>query len=470
MKPDIMDEILIPTTSSTVLVETHSRLADALIKLSACVRSMELYGRGHPVFLEAVATAHQALIGLLAVQPVLTIAVGDTYLAVDSFPIEDKTGSVASLARLLSTRKVGQLTLTAGVTDEEVVELAEVASMCPEVLELRGGMATELQRRNVVHISASSNTLPSESREAKDPADIYEEALVLIEEAMKAVRAGLKIPVPEIRAVVADSLRSLTKDDSALLALAGIRSYDRYLAEHSVNVSLISMVFGRDLGLDTTTTLELGIAAMLHDAGKVFVPPEIVKKPSKLDEEEWMQIRRHPVAGARALAGVPDLPALAATIALEHHMYCDGSGYPELPGHKPHLLSRLIAIVDTYDALTTDRPYRERWSSYQAIAWMIYEAPHRYDRQLMARFATKANMYPIGSIVRLVRGDLAVVVGGSFEHPSRPVLKILNVSDKSVSCGETIDLSTTTNPKLEIESLAQPAELLLPFTDELIAA
>jgi len=470
MDPSTNDNVFCTAESNIHQVETHSRLADSLIKLGVCVRNIELYGRGHPVFREAVVAAHQAVAGLLIVQPKIVIAVGDTYLAVDSFPIEDKTGGVSAFARLLSTRKVGQFVLASGVSMDELVEFAETASMSPEALELRGGMVTELQRRNVTHISVSSNALPSESREAKDPADIYEEALVLIEEAMKAVRAGLQVPVPEIRAVVADSLRSLTKDDTALLALAGIRSYDRYLAEHSVNVSLISMVFGRDLGLDTTTTLELGIAAMLHDSGKVFVPAEIVKKPTKLDEEEWMQIRRHPTAGARALAGVPDLPALAATIALEHHMYCDGSGYPEIANHRPHLLSRLIAIVDTYDALTTDRPYRERWSSHQAIAWMLYEAPYRYDRELMARFATRANMYPIGSIVRLACGNLAVVIGGSIKQPLRPVLKILEVADDSVTSGRIIDLSTTAEPAMEIEGLAQPVELLLPYTDDLVAA
>jgi len=288
---------------------------------------------------------------------------------------------------------------------------------------------------------------------------------------MKAVQSGLNIPIPEIRGVVADSLRSLMRDDTALLALAGIRSYDRYLSEHSVNVCILSMVLGKDLGLDSASTLELGISAMLHDVGKVFVSPEIVGKPGKLSEEEWDQIRRHPAEGARALAGLPDLPALASTIALEHHARGDGSGYPNLPpSQRPHLLSRLVGIVDAYDALTTDRPYRERWTAQQAIAWMLYEARGQFDRQLLARFASRAKLYPIGSLVRLKKGDYAVVVGGSHLHPRRPTLRIVTSSSPTTLDSNLVDLYTNTDPGLEIDTMAQPVEVLLPYADKLIAA
>jgi len=463
-KPDII-------SSDAVSVETYSRASYSLTKFGACVRSISLYGRFHPMFRESVVAAHQALVEMLVVQPTLIVAVTDSYLALDSFPIEDSADCLSAFARLLRERKVGELKLSAGVSEEEIAEFAEVMSLTPEELALRGGVRAELRKRNVTNIAVSGNVFITESREGRDPADIYEEALILIEEAMKAVQAGLRIPVPEIRSVVADSLRSLTNDENILLALAGIRSYDRYLAEHSVNVCLISMILGRDLGLDTSSTLELGISAMLHDVGKVFIPAEVVRKPTRLSEEEWVQVRRHPAAGARALAGLSDLPALASTIALEHHVYCDGSGYPAFPpGQKPHLLSRLIAIVDTYDALTTDRPYRERWSGQQAIAWMIYESHGRYDRQLIARFASRAKLYPPGSIVRLVGGDFAVVVGGSSKHPTRPVLKILAPPGKSGVPGDIVDLSKNTSPELEIAALAQPVEILLPYTDELIAA
>lgn len=454
-----------------ILVEKYSRAANSLIKLGACVRNVELYGRSHPVFRELAEAAHRSLAQLLVMQPTLTVAVAGDFLTLDSFPIEDSTGCLAALADLLGKANVGELRVTGGITEEEVVDFAEVLGLSSEELELHGGVATELRKRNVSHIEVGGNVLPAQTREGSDPADIYEEALVLIEEAMKAVQAGLKIPVPEMRAVVADSLRTITRDENALLALAGIRSYDRYLAEHSVNVSLISMIFGRDLGLDTTSVLELGISAMLHDVGKVFVPSDVVKKPTKLSEDEWVQIRRHPTAGARALAGLPDLPALASTIALEHHMYSDGSGYPDYSaGYRPHLLSRLIAIVDTYDALTTDRPYRERWSGQKAIAWMLYESRDRYDRQLIARFASRAGLCPPGSLVRLARGDIAIVSGGSSQHPTRPVVKIIKSPAASVKPGSSIDLSETDDASLEIADVAQPVEVLQPYTDSLLVA
>lgn len=451
--------------------DMQGRITDALSKVCVCARSVGQYGRSHPLVEEMIDTAHQALAELLVVDPSLVVAVADAYIALDSFPIKDPNGTLAGLAKLLHERGISEMKLTAGVTHGEVLAFAETLSLSPEDLTLRGGMVSELRRREALHMQVRCGVLPTESRAARDPADIYEEALVLVEEAMKAVQSGLQIPVPEIRAVVADSFRSLIEDDSALLALAGIRSYDRYLSEHSVNVCILSMVLGRDLGLDSASSLELGISALLHDVGKVFVSPEVVKKPGKLTEDEWIQIHRHPSEGARALAGLPDLPALASTIALEHHTRCDGTGYPLLPSdHAPHLLSRLVAIVDAYDALTTDRPYRERWTAQQAIAWMLYDGLGQFDRQLMARFASRARLYPVGSLVRLKRGDYAVVVSGSHLHPRTPTVRVVTGAQPISLSDSLVDLATNSDPGLEIDAMAQPVEVLLPYGDKLIAA
>ncbi|MCE5314632.1 MAG: HD-GYP domain-containing protein [Armatimonadota bacterium] len=450
--------------------DMHTRIADALSKISICTRSVAQYGRSHPIIDEMVGNAHQAVAQLLVIQPTLAIAAGESYLALESFPIEDGSGTLTAFAETLHARKVTELRLISGITPAELIDFAEILSLSPENLAIRGGISSEMTRRQISHIQTFSGVLPTESREAKDPADIYEESIMLVEQAMKAVESGLQIPVPEIRAVVAESLHSLIKDDSALLALTGIRSYDHYLSEHSVNVCILSMVLSKDLGLDAASTLELGISALLHDVGKVFVNPDIVRKPGKLTEEEWQQIRRHPAEGARALAGLPDLPALASTIALEHHVRSDGSGYPAVSmTHRPHLLSRLVAIVDTYDALTTERPYRERWTAQQAIAWMLYEAPGQYDRQLMARFAARARLYPLGSLVRLKKGDYAVVVAGSNAHPKQPTVRIITSADLPKDAPIEIDLFTNTDPAFEIDSIAQPVEVLLPYADRLVA-
>lgn len=450
--------------------ELHPRVAEAMVEVSGCLRNLSLYGRFHPMLKDATAAAHQSLSDLFAFQPAITMAVIDSYLTLDSFPLDDVSGAVASLADALQARKVGELTLSAGLTEEEITEFTELLCLAPEDLLIRGGIAEELRKRKVTHIEAKGITVPAETREGKDPADIYEEALNLIEEALQAIQSGLQIPLPEIRSVVEDSLKSLTADEGALLALAGIRSYDRYLSEHSVNVCILSMVLGRSLGMEPVSTVELGVSAMLHDVGKVFIPEHIVKKPGKLSEEEWQHVRRHPVEGARALASIQGLPTVAPTIALEHHTYCDATGYPAFgPNHKPHLLSRLVAIVDTYDALTTDRPYRERWTGQQAIAWMLYEAPNRYDRQLMARFASRSNVYPRGALVQLTNDEIAVVVSGSVRHPDRPSIKMVN---KTARLGgpEIIDLADEAHADLEIKTLAQPVEALLPYTDLLLAS
>lgn len=459
------------TTIMGHMTDLHSRITDVLSRISICARGVAQYGRSHPIIDEMLDAAHQALAQLLVIQPNVIVAAGESYLALDNFPIEDGTGTLTVFAEMLHSRKISELKLDSGVTASELLNFAEILSLSAENLTLRGGVVAEMNRRNIVHIHARFGALPTESREAGDPADIYEEALVLIENAMRAVQSGLQIPVPEIRAVVSESLHSLIEDDSTLLALTGIRSYDRYLSEHSVNVCILSMVLSKDLGLDAASTMELGISALLHDIGKVFVDPDIVRKPGRLTEEEWQQIRRHPAEGARALAGLPDLPALASTIALEHHIKSDGSGYPAVSStHRPHLLSRLVAIVDSYDALTTERPYRNRWSAQEAIAWMLYETSGQYDRQLMARFAARAKLYPLGSLVRLKKGDYAIVVGGSQKHPRQPTIRLITGVETNDEKTVDVDLSKNTDPAFEIDSIAQPVEVLLPYADRLAAA
>lgn len=451
--------------------EVQAGIIESVAKIAACVRNMTLYGRFHPLVQELSGAARQALQRSLSINPTLVLMVADSEMILDNFPLVDITGCVKSFAEALWQRNIGELRFIVGITDDEIADFAEALSVSPQDISIRGGVAKELEARGVTHIIVGGSVLPEEFREGGDPADIYDEALMLIEEAMMAVQSGLQIPVPEIRAVVSDSLQSLIADESALLALTNIRSYDRYLSEHSVNVCILSMVLARDFGIETATTLELGVSAMLHDVGKVFVSKDVVGKPGKLTEEEWQQIRRHPAEGARALAGVPELPALASTVALEHHAYCDGTGYPALSvEHKPHLWSRLIAIVDTYDALTTDRPYRERWSAEQSIAWMLYEARTRYDRQLLSRFASRARLYAVGSIVRLESGKVAVVVGGNFRQPKQPKIRILEGRDDALIPGEVIDLSAASAPGLGVVSLAQPVEALLRYTDKIIAA
>ncbi|MHB1457631.1 MAG: HD domain-containing phosphohydrolase, partial [Armatimonadota bacterium] len=128
-------------------------------------------------------------------------------------------------------------------------------------------------------------------------------------------------------------------------------------------------------------------------------------------------------------------------------------------------LSRLVAIVDTYDALTTDRPYKERWTTQRAIAYMMYDSTDRYDKQLIARFASRSKLHPIGSIVRLVDGRIGVVTGGSQKSPTRPILRIIDETNGEINAGSIVDLAQTTDPSLEIDVMAQPVEALLPYID-----
>lgn len=455
------DELSSYIVQPEAIINASAALTKALTALSSCSRYANLYGISHPLMHEKLVKVHNLLVRLLIVLPNVKIGVAATYLTLDKFLIEDPSDDLSDFAKMMNARKVVEIRLNSGITIRDIEVFIEVLTIPPDDIKSMGGMRNELKLRGAVHIQVREGEAVNDQPDLTDASDIYNQALNIIGETFDAVISGRPIPVPEIRIIVSDTLRSILADDSAMLALVSIRSYNRYLAEHSVNTCILSMALGRDLGLDASVILELGIAAILHETGKAFLAHSIEDKSGKLTEEEWEQIRRHPLEGARMLAGFADLPALAATIALEHHAYCDGTGYPLFPTeHKIHLLSRLVAIVDSYDALTTDRPFREMLSPQQAIGCMLYESYGRYDKQLLARFASKAKLYPIGSIVRLKNDEIAIILGGSRKHPHQPDIRMITGSRK----GEMIRLSEVDDPSLEIEALAEPVEAIIPYT------
>jgi len=439
-------------------------------KLSACIRAVCLYSRSHPVTVSALEEAQEAVKVLLGDSDRIDILITDGYLLLDKFPVEDRSGVVAGFADELRRNGVAALSISAGLTQQEIAVFAEALRRRPGDHQTDGKPSAELQRLNVGHIRVQTGIMRPTRPKSRDAAGVYENALDSLGATMSSARAKGGVSGVGVAATVCQMLDAVMHDQDALLALTAIRSYDNYLLEHSVNVCIISMLFALDLGLDQDGVLDLGMCGMLHDIGKVFLPEEIIRKPGKLSEEEWEQIRRHPAQGARVLAGASDLPALAATIAYEHHMRSDASGYPAAPDdHTQHFLSRVVSIVDVYDALTADRPYRQKWTPQEAMAWMLYESPERFDERLLARFASRAGLHAVGSLVRLKNGCCGVVVGGSYTSPTKPQVMIVSEPENMHAERRMVNLSEINDHSFEIEQVAQPVEALFPCTKALLA-
>ncbi len=195
---------------------------------------------------------------------------------------------------------------------------------------------------------------------------------------------------------------------------------------HSVNVAILSLLMGMELGLGTDDLQNLGLAAILHDIGKMFVNSEILHKPTSLAPDEYKEVKQHVKLGYNFLKATFEIPAQVYVAVLQHHERYDGKGYPnELGGDNIHLFGRIIAVTDVYDALTANRPYRKPIPASKALDYIVSGNGTLFDRRLTNIFVRKVAHYPVGTYVRLNSGHSGIVFKNYCDASDRPVVKLI---------------------------------------------
>jgi putative nucleotidyltransferase with HDIG domain len=193
-----------------------------------------------------------------------------------------------------------------------------------------------------------------------------------------------------------------------------------------VNVSLLTMAQARALGIDGALLREVGLAALMHDIGKVRTPLEILNKPEKLTNDEFRIMQRHTVDGAEILRGTPDMPTLAPVVAFEHHLRLDGTGYPAgVKRPALNLGTMLCSIADVYDAMRSQRRYQEAFPSDRILEVLRRNDGQQFDQHLVRRFSQLLGIYPVGNVVKLDSGETAIVVKVHAPDPHRPQVRVV---------------------------------------------
>ena len=225
----------------------------------------------------------------------------------------------------------------------------------------------------------------------------------------------------------------LALDESLLFGMTTIKNFEDYTLNHSVNVCVLALSLGRRLGLSRRELIELGISACLHDVGKFEIPSEIVEKPAKLTPEERTLMEMHPQRGAARLLQTrtaQDIPVATFVVALEHHLTPSLGGYPKYTWRREtSLFSRIVKIVDYYDAITTKRVYRPKtFTPEEALRLMVDLSGKEFDPILLKAFINMIGVYPIGSLVVLDSGEVGVVVqpNSSAAFAKRPKVKLIS--------------------------------------------
>ncbi|MGE5507850.1 MAG: HD-GYP domain-containing protein [Chitinophagales bacterium] len=219
----------------------------------------------------------------------------------------------------------------------------------------------------------------------------------------------------EVSASVTALLDEVTGNQDVLINALEVRSFDAYTFGHSVNTCILSLLAGLNLGLSRADLLNLGVGALLHDLGKIFVPSEILNKPGSLTAEEFSQVKSHPERGYHLLRD--RFSPLAAHVAYQHHERCDGTGYPRgLQANETVFLAKIVAVADSLDAMTSDRVYSRAMVPHKATEVLRAEAPRRYDPDCVKAVTQVIAPYTLGTVVRLDTGEVGEVVGATRHH------------------------------------------------------
>jgi HD-GYP domain-containing protein (c-di-GMP phosphodiesterase class II) len=226
--------------------------------------------------------------------------------------------------------------------------------------------------------------------------------------------------------VMESILDDIGSRQDAIIMLMDIGAVDQDLYHHSLNVCLHTLVLGIANGYDHNQLMELGIGSLLHDIGKMKISPQVLYKPGKLTDEEYEHMKTHAVIGYKLLKDEPGIPLLSAHCALQHHERIDGSGYPN--GWKKdqiHEYAKWIGLVDSYDAMTASRIYKQPLLPYEAMEVLYAGAGTLYEQRMLEAFRDCVAIYPLGLSVVLNTGEEGVVVRIHPKIPQRPVIRIV---------------------------------------------
>lgn len=299
-------------------------------------------------------------------------------------------------------------------------------------------------------------------------AQICGQGRVAVTAMFREARMGNTVDAKGVGQLVEDIADSVTRNASALISLARLKTADDYTYMHSVAVCAMMIALARQLALSEADVQAAGVAGLLHDIGKALLPMDLLNKPGKLTPAEFMIVKTHPVLGFQLLSDSKKPDPMALEVCLQHHEKADGSGYPKgLKGTQISLYAKMGAVCDVYDAITSNRPYKAGWDPAESMRQMGLWAEGHFDPAVFQAFARSLGIYPVGSLVRLTSGRIGVVTEQSPGALTMPLVKVF-YSDKLKQRiePETVNLSAPGGSE-KISAREDPAKWNFPDLNQL---
>ena len=267
-------------------------------------------------------------------------------------------------------------------------------------------------------------------RSVRAAADSRAETDGVLSRVLEDARLGRSVDTRDARDAVGELAARVSEDASASMWLTSLRDKDEQARIHSINTCVLALAFGRFAGMERDRMQRLGLAALLHDVGKVRLPDELLRKPDALTAEEWEAVKRHPQEGHDIIADSGDVPAEALAIIRDHHERIGGQGYPRgLRGSELGADTRIVAIANAYDSLTSDRVYRAGQPADEVLQHFYNGSETLFGPKLTQAFIRCVGIFPVGSLVELDNGALGIVVGADPSERLKPAVLLVRTPD-----------------------------------------
>ena len=394
------------------------------------------YPAGHPMIGQKIRELEDAVKLHLRAAPSVRIDVihGDVFLDGVSFG-RDKQGN-AQIIQELADLGIDSVHIEEGVDGDELLRVAQFLWQLKE-RPRSGSVEAQLAEHNVRHVSVGrlvaldtrwrAHQWPEAPSGNLDPA--YAESLVRAQETFESVAAGKTLDTVTVRDLVQLLIHKVARSNAALGQILAVKQYENLTYCHSVNVAMLSLLLGTQLGLDDEFKAALVEAALLHDIGKTRIPLGILKKPGALDKRERKLMEAHTTYGAEILVQIEGLRPMTPIVALEHHRSVKGDGYPDIgQGVVPHAMSQIVSVADIYEAITGARSYQAPTLPEHACLVLARLAGEKLNTALVKAFVNAITFFPIGSLVRTTRDEMGVVIRTNQGDPLHPVVAVVDAS------------------------------------------
>jgi len=414
-----------------------------LTEFISALQAAKIYTTSHPKFKDFVDRVLTSLQEVFKERAEIVIGIVEGELAVDQEIFFELSQKMSSLINYLQEKGVERIVFQRALQEEEVVQFisflitrGEEEADAQEPLSRLGIKNIRIGKITAAPpVKGETEVDPDEEGKKRgiiDYAKLYAEGVTTITQSLETVMNEEELDYIELRYNMLNFMENLMGKYQDILNLTSIRRKDLLTFNHILNVSVLSMYISSKLGYSKDDVLDIGIAALFHDIGKLYVSQKILKKKGKLDEEEFRRMKHHTILGTEILFKYVDsMGILPVVVATEHHLRYDLKGYPKLSfPRRPHPASLIVSMCDVYDALAQRRAYKRDFPPLKIYNIMVNEKGGLFDPQLLDRFFEIIGVWPRGAIVSLSDGRIAVVREVNERDVFSPTVEVISPEEK----------------------------------------